>query len=250
MRISWLEPEVIRATRAALITAGDDWDALLDARVGWPPAPRGVSPDDWPHIAEHIVRAERVSSVIRQQGFHGAAAEFASSPHAIELATLASAAVASDALELDLIESLLSCAIDELIVYGTFLALLVEVGARQDADRMVTMYERFCRAASELRTASAVWPDRVAAMQDGLGSAYVLCGRDDDAHDLFERRHAEATGDLVVALAASRAFLAAGNLARSVHWLEVGAARADALGRDPMADKLRRKADALRTRMS
>lgn len=250
MRISWLEPEVIRATRDALGTSVGDWDALLEAGSGWPPAPHGVPADAWPHIAEHVIRAERVSAVIREQGFHSAAAEFASSPHAIELATLASAAVASDSLELGMIESVLSCAIDELVVYGTFLALLVEVGTREDVGRMVGMYERFCRAARDLRTSSAEWPERVAAMRDGLGSAYVLCGRDEDAHELFEQRHAEARDDLVVALAASRAFLAAGNLSRSIHWLELGAARADDLGRDPMAEKLRRKAEALRTRLS
>jgi hypothetical protein len=250
MRISWLEPDVIQATRDALAGAAGDWDALLEAGADWPPAPRGVPTEDWPHIAEHVMRAERVSAVVREQGFHGAVAEFGSSPHAVELATLASAAVAADSLELGLIERLLSCEIDELIVYGTFLGLLVEVGSRADTERMVELYERFCDAAARLHGSSSLWRERVAAMRDGLGSAYVLGGRNETAHELFSQRHREATDDLVVALGASRAFLAAGDLSRAICWLELGAVRANELGRTPMADKLRTKAEALRSRLS
>ncbi len=249
MRISWLEPGVIAVAREVLSARGD-WDALFDPDFEAPPAPDGVPDEEWPHIAEHVARAERVSQVLRNEGFQPARAQFGGSRHAIEQATLAAAAIEVDQLELALVEDVLSCEIDELITYGTFLALLVELGANDDPERMLRSYQRFCEAAVDRESTSPVWTDRVEAIRDGLANVYVICGRHDEAHELYEIRHREAQDDLVVSLAASRAFLASGNVGRAVQWLGIGADRARSLGRDSMEAKLLTKADALRKRMS
>ncbi len=249
MRISWLEPGQIAVAREALSARGD-WATLFDPAFEPPPAPEGVADEDWPHIAEHVARAERVSQVLRTEGFQPARDKFGGSRHAIEQATLAAAAVEVDQLELALIEDVLSCEIDELVTYGTFLALLVELGANAAPERMIRSYERFCEAAVGRESRSPVWEDRVEAIRDGLANVYVICGRHDEAHAMYEVRHREATEDLVVALAASRAFLASSNVARAVQWLGIGADRARELGRAAMETRLRQKADALRKRMS
>ncbi|MBA3395094.1 MAG: hypothetical protein H0T89_20775, partial [Deltaproteobacteria bacterium] len=67
---------------------------------------------------------------------------------------------------------------------------------------------------------------------------------------LFERRHDEDRGDVAVALSASRAFLAAGSVSHAVRWLGVGAARAAALGREELAQRLRLKQERVRERLS
>ncbi len=55
---------------------------------------------------------------------------------------------------------------------------------------------------------------------------------------------------MAVALTASRAFLAAGSISHAVRWLGIAAGRAQTLGRGELADKLRKKQDAVRKRMS
>jgi hypothetical protein len=72
----------------------------------------------------------------------------------------------------------------------------------------------------------------------------------DAAQTLFERRHEEDRGDVAVALSASRAFLAAGSIGYAVRWLGIGAVRAQALGRDELAARLRQKQEVVRKRMS
>ncbi len=250
MRISWLPPEVIRAARDALIARHADWEAHFLPEFDAPPAPADFAGDDWPRIAEHVARAERVSRVVREHGMAGARYAFGGSPHAIEQATLVAAAAHADEVSLDLLEALLSCDVDELIAYGSFLALLVEIGQQQDAARMIDAYERFCGAVMEKDCESSHWEDRVAAIRDGLASAYVATGRLDDGEAIFSERHQQQPGDLVVALAAARALLAAGAVARSMLWLSKGAQRARALGRSDMEARLRIKQDTLRRRLS
>ncbi|HTM18866.1 MAG TPA: hypothetical protein VL172_00095 [Kofleriaceae bacterium] len=251
MRISWLQPEVIRAARDALISLDPDWEAHFLPQFQPPPEPDGFPGDDWPRVAEHVARAERVSRVVREQGIHGAVDEFGESTHAIELATLVAAAAQAEELTLELLESLLTAEVDELIAYGSFLGLLVEIGQQGgDAERVVDTYERFCRAAMDKRTDAEQWEDRVAAVRDGLASLYVACGRLEEAEAIFRDRHDEQPGDLVVALAAARAFLSHGAVARAMQWLGEGAHRARALGRPEMEARLRIKQDALRRRLS
>lgn len=250
MRISWLEPAVIRATRNALLACNSDWSAHFTPQFTAPPAPASVDADHWPHIAEHVARAERVSKVVRQGGVDGAVAEFGASRHAIELATVIAAAVQVDKLTLELCESLFSCPVDELIAYGTFLQLLIEVGGQRHSDRVVAAYEGFCSAATAKRCAQKVWPDRVAAVQDGLASLYVNVGRFEDADALFDDRHRADPEDLVPALTASRSYLSAGSVARAIMWLGRGEERARENGRDTMADRLAKKQTALKKRLS
>lgn len=252
MRISWLEADVIRAARAALDThASDasDWDARWTPRFEPPPAPAGIDPGAWPHIAEHVARAERVSAVIRDRGLPAAMMAFRRSGHAIELATLVAAAVQVEQVTFELVADLLVCEIDDLVVYGQFLELLQQLGG-QRRDRALDVYERFCQAFVAKSSSQPMWRDRVDAVRDGLAGFYVHCGRHDQAHALFAERHQEDARTLVVALAASRSFLAAGAVGRAVMWLGMGADRAGALGRADMEARLRAKQDALRARQS
>ena len=78
-------------------------------------------------------------------------------------------------------------------------------------------------------------------MRDGLADFYVSAGMIDEAEALFETRHEEDRDDVAVALSASRAFLAAGSISHAVRWLGVGAGRAQSLGRDDLAARLRQK---------
>jgi hypothetical protein len=250
VRISWLQPEVIRAAREALIARHADWEAHFLPEFQPPPEPAGFPGQDWPRVAEHVARAERVSRVVREQGIHGAVHAFSGSRHAIEHATLVAAAAQADEVSLDLLEALFCCDVDELIAYGSFLGLLVEIGQQQDAARMIDAYERFCGAVMEKDSDASHWEDRVAAIRDGLAGAYVLTGRLDEGDAIFRERHQEQPGDLVVALAAARAFLAAGAVARAMLWLSQGAQRAGALGRPDMEARLRIKQDTLRRRLS
>lgn len=247
MRVSCLEPDLVRAARSALKTPGSDWESLFTTGFAAPPAPGGVPEDQWPHIAEHVARAERVSSVVREQGIEPAIAAFGRSPHAVEVATVIAAASQVDSVDLGLLEALLTAEIDELVAYGEFLTILVSFGAE---DRVLDLYERFCANASSKQSDLVMWSDRVDAVRDGLASFYVACGHVQRAQELFEERHAEQQGDLVVALSASRAFLASGIVGRAVHWLGLGADRADELGREEMARTLRQKQVNLRKRMS
>lgn len=249
MRISWLEPQVIGIARNALMAHRGTWNALFEPQLELPPAPNGLDPDDWPRVAEHIARAERVSELVRGRGLDAAMSAYQSSEHAIEHATLIAASSMADRLSLDMLEVMLSCQIDELVLYGQFLAMLCDIGAKCDAERSLAAYESFCAAAEAVDTTADMWRDRVNAVRDGLASFYVMCGRHDDGHALFEVRHAEQTEDLVVALAASRSFLSAGVVSRAMVWLGIGAARAGELGRNEMRDRLLVKQSSLRSRL-
>ena len=87
-------------------------------------------------------------------------------------------------------------------------------------------------------------------MRDGLADFYVTAGKMEAAEELFEQRHEEDRNDVAVALSAARAFLAAGNISHAVRWLGVGAGRAQTLGREDLATKLRDKQESVRKRLS
>jgi hypothetical protein len=91
---------------------------------------------------------------------------------------------------------------------------------------------------------------KVGAVRDGLADYYVSAGLIDKAENLFEVRHEEDHGDVAVALTASRAFLAAGSISHAVRWLGIAAGRAQSLGRDDLANRLRQKSESVRKRMS
>jgi hypothetical protein len=250
MRISWLEPSVVQAARAALKDVAASWDEHFESGFEAPPAPDGVSEERWPKVVEHVARAERVSQVVRERGLEPALNIFADSEHAIELATLVSAAAIVEQVSFELVASLLRCDVDDLVVYGSFLAMMVEHAGDERREQAVALYEQFCEALGQCESNEPMWADRVGAVRDGLASLYVMSGRLQEAHDLFEERHQEQDGDLVVALAASRSFLASGQTGRAIQWLNTGAERAHQLGRASMALRLSKKAEALRERLS
>ncbi len=252
MRISWIEPGVVRATRAALVAHRSVWEEFFTPEFEPPPAaPAGVPSNEWPRIAEHVARAERVSATIRTQGLEGAVSAFAESDHAVEVATVIAAAATVEQVTFELLASLLRCEIDPNVLYGSYLAMLIEVGRSDGAEaRTIALYEEFCAALRAVSTPLPMWSDRVGAVFDGLASLYASCGRGDDAHALYATRHEDQSEDLVVALGASRAFLSGGHVARAVVWLEIAASRAVELGRAPMAERLRHKAEALARRLS
>src|SRR5690606_16747644 len=119
-----------------------------------------------------------------------------------------------------------------------------------ERERALGAYERFCDAFAAMPSDQPMWGERVRTVRDGLAGFYVSCGRMDDAQVVFERRHAEESDSILVALSASRVFLAAGAVSRAMSWLATGADRAARLGRADMAERLRKKQDALRSRQS
>ncbi len=241
---------MIRETRNILLSRHSDWAAHFTPQFNAPPSPASVDQLAWARIAEHVARAERVSSVVREAGLESALSEFGRSPHAIEQATVIAAAVQAEEVTLEMCEALLACPVDELIVYGTFLQILIDVGGRERQERVVEAYEAFWSAVVVKRCNQSVWPDRVAAVQDGLANLYVRSGRYEEAEELFSQRHETDVDELVVALTASRCYLAAGAVARAVGWLELGEKRALELGREKMAAKLAEKQVSLKKRMS
>ena len=270
MRISWLEPEVIRTIRAALragvparparsarpdraglagTSDAPDWALYFVPEFRAPRTPMGYERDYWERVAEHVARVERVSQVIREDGLEAAYARFRGSGHAVEQATLVVAAVQTEQLEFELLGEFLGCDIDELLVYGTFLDLLSGFRASH-RDQALTCYETFCAAFVAVSSAMPHWPDRVNAVRDGLASFYIRCGRHDDGHRLFLERHEEDPGSMLAALAASRSFWSAGATGMAIDWLGRGAQRARALGRPELAARLREKQDVLRSRQS
>jgi hypothetical protein len=249
VRISWLQAEVVRAARDALRARSADWDVHFTPEFEVPPPPSGWDEPGWEQITEHVARAERVSQVVRSTGLAAARERFGASSHAVELAIVIAAAQESGEVDFELIDALFACAPDELIFYGPFLEMLIELG-RNDQPRALALYTRFCGACMAKDTVLARWPDRVRAVRDGLASYYVSCGMLDDAEALYAIRHREDSGDVAVALGASRSFLAAGAVARAVHWLGLGAERAGALGRNELAQTLSEKQARLRGRLS
>jgi tetratricopeptide (TPR) repeat protein len=263
MRISWLSAEEIAAARRALKAGGATWDdhfegarqltkeGRLENRdvFASPAEPPGLAHFDWAGITEHVARAERVSEVVREQGLAAAMARFSGSGVAIEEATLAAAAHQDDALDLDQVIEVLRCEIDTYVFYAPFLELMLELG-RDDLPRTVKTYEEFVEAYAQALSNVPHGSKRVGAVRDGLADVYVSAGMYEEAEELFERRHEEDRDDVAVALSASRAFLAAGSISHAVRWLGVGAGRAQALGRDELAARLRQKQEVVRKRLS
>jgi tetratricopeptide (TPR) repeat protein len=249
MRISWLSADEIAAARRALKASGQSWDDHFAPEFDVPAEPPGLEHFDWAHLTEHVARAERVSEVVREQGLDAARARFAGTDVAIEAATLAAAAHLDDALELDEVIGVLQCEIDSYVFYAPFLELMLQLGKR-DLDRAVKAYEDFVESYANALSKVPHGAPRVAAVRDGLADVYVTAGRIEEAEALFETRHEEDRNDVAVALSAARAFLAAGSISHAVRWLGVGAGRAQALGRDELATRLRQKQEAVRKRLS
>lgn len=249
MRISWLSAEEIAAARQALTAGGASWEDHFAPEFEIPAVPPGTRILDWEGITEHVARAERVSEVVREHGLAEARHRFGQTSIAIEAATLAAAAHQGEELDLDQVIGVLRCPIDTYVFYAPFLELLVELG-KDDVDRTVAAYEQFVTDYARALAHIPHGTERIGAVRDGLADFYVSAGRTEQAQALFERRHDEDQGDVAVALSASRAFLAAGSVSHAVRWLGVGAARAMALGREELAQRLRTKQEAVRRRLS
>jgi predicted NBD/HSP70 family sugar kinase len=249
MRISWLSAEEISAARAALTAEGATWESHFRPEFAIPTPPEDTRLIDWAGVTEHVARAERVSQVVRDYGLDEARIRFAGATTAIEAATLAAAAHEGDVLALDEVIRVLERPIDNYVFYAPFLELLVGLGKRE-LDRTVAAYEQFVTAYAYALARVPHGKERIGAVKDGLADFYVSAGRVDSAEALFEQRHDEDQGDVAVALSASRAFLAAGSVSHAVRWLGVGAARASALGREELAERLRQKQEAVRKRLS
>jgi hypothetical protein len=247
MRLSFVAPQIVAIARQALRPSDDAWGQLFTPGFQAPPAPDGIPAESWPRIAEHVARAERVSVVVREQGLEASEQQFGDSTHAVEVATVIAAASQFGQVSFELLQSLLSCEVDELVAYGGFISLLLDL--EEDRERVVRLYEQFCEAVTRTVSSEPDWNDRVASVRDGLASLYVSVNRLDDAHQIFEARHGEID-DLTAALAASRSFLARGHVARAMQWLELGAVRADEMDRPMMAFRLRKKRENLRKRVS
>lgn len=249
MRISWLSAEEIAVARRALTEGGMAWDDHFTPAFAPPPLPEGVGVLDWDRITEHVARAERVSSVVRELGIDAAIARFGASRIPIEAATVAAAMFEGDMLALDRVIAVLGCAIDPYVFYAPFLELLMSLG-KTETHRIVAAYEAFAEAYATALVDQQHGHERIGAVRDGLADVYVSVGKLDEAQALFEMRHEEDQRDVAVALTASRAFLAAGSISHAVRWLGVGATRATMLGREDMAKRLRAKQDAVRKRLS
>ena len=260
MRISWLTSSQVELVRVALAT-----DGILDrerfagaSRGGFivPPRPQGVDGETgdaatWARMAEHVARAERITAVLQADdgSLEKAEQQFGGSHIAIEAATLTAAAHFVEASTLAQVVTVLGCPIDEQLFYAPFLEMLSSK-AKGQPELLLQVFGDFVAAYRSTASTLREWPDRVAAVRDGLADAYVTAGRLDEGDTMFTERHEEDRGDAAVALTAARAFLAAGATARSVHWLDLAAIRADDLGRAAFAAALRKKQDALRKRLS
>ena len=249
MRISWLSADEISAARSALTARGATWDSHFAPEFVIPEEPADSGVLDWAGVTEHVARAERVSQVVRDLGLDEARRQFGEAITAIEAATLAAAAHEGEELGFDEVVRVLERPIDSFVFYAPFLELLISLGKRE-LDRTVAAYEQFVTAYAYALDRVPHGAERVGAMKDGLADFYVSAGRVEDAEALFEQRHDEDQGDVAVALSASRAFLAAGSVSHAVRWLGVGAARAAALGRQELAQKLRDKQESVRKRLS
>jgi hypothetical protein len=248
MRISWLSADEIAVARQALTAGGATWDDHFTPDFEAPPQ-RDPSILDWAHVVEHVARAERVSEIVREEGLEAARAKFGSSKFAIEAATLAAAAVEAEELDLDQVIDVLRSPVDSYVFYAPFLELMIELG-KGERDLAVTTYEQFVDAYARALSVIPHGSAKVGAVRDGLADFYVSAGLIDKAENLFETRHEEDRGDVAVSLTASRAFLAAGSISHAVRWLGIAAGRAQSLGRDELATRLRQKSEAVRKRMS
>jgi hypothetical protein len=254
MRISWLDPTLEASVKDRLRHGHDSWEELFDAAgtvdaAGEPP--RGISARSWPRVAAHVARAERVREVVAARGRHAAAARFADSPHAVERAALLASELedvgGSDVVA---VRGILTCAVDEWVIYGQFLSRLVEAGLGGDPAGTVDIFERFVAAAAAIETDEESWPERLRVARDGLATLYVRVDRKTDAERIYGERFAEEPTDATIAISAARAFLEAGDTARSISWLERGALRASEIGRGDLVLRLQAKVTALRGRMN
>jgi len=249
MRISWLTAEESAAAKEALTAGGASWEDHFTPDFTVPALPPDNRFLDWDRLTEHVARSERVQAVIREQGLAVARVRFGDTTFAVEAAVLAAATLEREQLDFEQVVQVLRCPIDSYVCYAQFLELMVALG-RDDMTRTVRVYEDFVAAYADALSQIPHGVRRIAAVRDGLADFYVTAGLTDAATALFERRHQEDQGDVAVALSASRAFLAAGAFSHAVRWLGVGAARAEALGRAEMAERLRAKQVAVRRRMS
>jgi hypothetical protein len=249
MQISWLSADEIAVARQALTANGASYDDHFAPGFASPPEPAGTRHIDWTGVAEHVARAERVSTVVRESGLAAARARFTGTTEAIEAATLAAAAHEAGELTLEDVIGVLQCAIDDYVFYAPFLELMVSL-SRDQPERAVQTYEQFVAAYAQALSQVPHGGERVRAMRDSLADFYVSAGLYDEAETLFDRRHYEDQGDVAVALSASRAFLAAGSISHAVRWLGIGAVRAATLGRSELAARLRTKQERVRARLS
>jgi hypothetical protein len=255
VRISWLSLFQLEVTRRQF--AGDggrssteiDWESWFAPNFVVPPAPSEIDAAHWPWLAEHVARAERITAVLQHSGLAAAQVRFVDSGNAVEAATIAAAAHFAEQLTMTDVHRVLKCDVDPFVFYANILELLV---ADKTSPAVETMgaYQRFVGNYQQRLQAFDFGAERIGAAVDGLADFYVSRGAYQLAQELFERRHREERHDVSVALSASRAFLAAGQLASSVSWLALGAERARELGRDDMAAKLDAKCAAIRKRMS
>ena len=249
VRISWLDPAVVRKVRAVFTAMNADWAVYFLPEFQAPRTPAGFEHEHWLRVAEHVARAERVSQAVREGGLDAALARFRGSGHAIEQATLVAAAVQVDQVEFELVVELLECEIDDLVVYGSILDLLPRFRTGHGS-KALAVYEQFCAAFAAKTSDHDFWLDRVRAVRDGLAGFYIVSGRHEDGHRVFLERHEEEPTSMLAALAASRSFWAAGAVSLAIGWLELAARRAESLGRPELADSLRKKQKVLRARQS
>ncbi|MBP9084762.1 MAG: hypothetical protein KBG15_01540 [Kofleriaceae bacterium] len=260
MRISWLSPTQLQAARRQFVkclTSGvdgsPDWETCFAPDFVVPSVPAEIDGAHWPLIAEHIARAERITAVLQTEGLAAARERFAHSGVAIEAATLAAAARFADELVLADVVRALRCPIDPYVFYANLLELLVALQPLQagaaPGDSLLE-YETFVANYQNCLQTFDFGGERIAVAFDGLADLYVSRGVYDRAEAIFLRRHDEESGDVSVALSASRAYLAAGLFSAAVAWLERGSARARHLGRHDMASKLDAKRDVIDRRLS
>lgn len=231
MRLSWLDPRTVQAAMDAL---------------GSTEPPEGIPPERWPAIENLVRRADAVGSLVRAEGVDAAIDAFGDSQHAAEVGVVIMASAAIGRATVDQVRALLETEIDEEILYGTFLRLLLDLETSRD--ETIAIYESFHARIGAHDSEHPQWPERVAVVREGLAELYVASGRFDDGDTLFAERHAQDTGDLAVALSASRAFLAAGRPGRAADWLGRAAERAMKHGRTKMVTRLRKKQRALKER--
>ena len=246
MRLSWLSAGVLERARAELRREVSSWDDVFDGEfVRHGPPPDGFEAAAWPRLSSHVARIERVRETVARFGLDAARRRFGASRHAAERAALLEAGAPAD---LATVAGILEREIDEYLAYGELLSRLVELAASEAAGA-VRAFEQFVTAAGAVTTGELAWPERVQAARDGLAGLYVRVGRIADAEALFTQRLAEES-DATVAISAARAFLEVGETARAVTWLERGAARARAVGREELEKNLSAKAASLRARLN
>ncbi len=251
MRISWVHPDVAERVREVLIRTRGSWEDVFagDEIVAGEPPP-GLEPAEWPALASHVGRIERVKEAVARAGAEVAVQRFAGSPHAVERAALVTEATPADpGDEWDAVVGILGRPIDEWLAYGHFLSRLVELGIARDRAATVAAFESFVRAAAATEATEPSWNERMRAARDGLAALYVRVGKWDAAEDLYVTRFGEEPGDTTIAIGAARAFLEAGETRRAMAWLERAVRRADHLGRGDLAARLALKLKALSERL-